>query len=233
MGASEVNVRSAPARRGRVLVLERHVALSEALCHVLEAAGFGARYVLEPPRSIASQLRDSPPAAVVVGVESSGRLQDRLALIEAINDVGIPTVGLTGHVDDPVRRRLLRSVGTAWVVGRDESLERFVEVVSLAVDGQLPDVAGLLEQGTDAEQARAQALEDSARRLLSLAPRERAVLEHLRQGRTVDEIARIDQVAVGTVRTQTRSILRKLDVSSQLAAVAMLRWVSDSMPPAP
>ena len=61
-----------------------------------------------------------------------------------------------------------------------------------------------------AELARARALDESAQRLLSLAPRERAVLEHLRRGRTIDEIARVDQVSVDTVRTQTR---RPLDCS--------------------
>ncbi|MBA2953869.1 response regulator transcription factor [Nocardioides sp. CGMCC 1.13656] len=219
----------ASARRPRVLVLERHVALAEALCHVLEAAEYHARYVAEPSRSIVVQLRDAPPAAVVVGVESEGPLQERLALIEAVNGAGIPTIGLTGHVDDPVRRRLLRRAGTAWVVGRNESLERFVEVVSLAAQGVVPDGDGVDDgDAGGSAAARAQALEECFERLLRLAPREREILEHLSQGRTVDEIARIDQVAASTVRTQARNVLRKLEVSSQLAAVALLRWVRES-----
>jgi DNA-binding NarL/FixJ family response regulator len=217
-----------------VLVLERHIALSEALCHVLEAAGYRARYVADPPRTIVRQLKDTPPAVVVIGVESSGPLQERLALIEAVNEADIPTIGLTGHVDDPVRRRLLHRAGTAWVVGRDQSLERFVEVVAQAARGEMPADHALLGEDVSADElARARALDESTERLLSLAPRERAVLEHLRRGRTIDEIARADQVSVNTVRTQTRTILRKLGVSSQLAAVAMLEWVSESVPPSP
>lgn len=239
MGASEDEARApshagtqqhdTSARRPRVLVLERHVALAEALCHVLEAAAYHARYVAEPPRSIVVQLRDAPPAAVVIGVDSGGPLQERLALIEAVNEAGIPTIGLTGHVDDPVRRRLLRRAGTAWVVGRNESLERFVEVVSLAAQGEVPDGEGRADADLNGSaSARARALDECVERLLRLAPRERAILEHLSQGRTVDEIARIDQVAAATVRTQTRNVLRKLEVSSQLAAVALLRWVRES-----
>jgi len=234
VGASDDKAQRAPARRPRVLVLERHAALSEALCHVLEAAGYEARYVAEPTRAIVGQLRDAPPVAVVIGVESAGSLQERLALIESVNGAGIPTVGLTGHVDDPVRRRLLHSAGTTWTIARDESLERFVEVVSHAARGELPPAEELEEQGVSADElARTEAVEEAARRLLSLAPRERAVLEHLSHGRTIDEIARVDQVSIATVRTQTRSILRKLDVSSQLAAVALLRWVSETLSPEP
>jgi DNA-binding NarL/FixJ family response regulator len=63
-------------------------------------------------------------------------------------------------------------------------------------------------------------------RLGRLTPREREVLEHLRLGHTVDEIARRDHVAASTVRGQVASVLRKLEVSSQLAAVAVTQWGS-------
>jgi DNA-binding CsgD family transcriptional regulator len=56
-----------------------------------------------------------------------------------------------------------------------------------------------------------------------LTPREAQVLERLSEGDTASEIALADYVAVATVRSQIRSILRKLDVSSQLAAVAIYR----------
>ena len=59
------------------------------------------------------------------------------------------------------------------------------------------------------------------RRLVaSLTAREREVLELLYAGDTVAEIAEHFGVAQTTVRTQVKSILRKLEVGSQLAAVA-------------
>ncbi|WP_141779386.1 helix-turn-helix transcriptional regulator [Nocardioides albertanoniae] len=54
----------------------------------------------------------------------------------------------------------------------------------------------------------------------SLTVREREVLELLYDGETVADIAARLGVAQATVRSQVKSILRKLEVGSQLAAVA-------------
>ena len=53
-----------------------------------------------------------------------------------------------------------------------------------------------------------------------LTPREADVLRLMIQGRSAAEMARAFVVAEATVRTQIRAVLRKLEVSSQLAAVA-------------
>jgi two-component system, NarL family, nitrate/nitrite response regulator NarL len=58
-------------------------------------------------------------------------------------------------------------------------------------------------------------------RLRDLSPQEREVLRHLMAGHTVGEIAALRVVSVATVRTQVKAILAKLDLSSQLAAVAV------------
>ena len=58
------------------------------------------------------------------------------------------------------------------------------------------------------------------RRLDWLSARERVVLIHMMHGRSACDIAALDYVTVSTVRSQIRSILMKLGVSSQLAAVA-------------
>jgi DNA-binding CsgD family transcriptional regulator len=56
-----------------------------------------------------------------------------------------------------------------------------------------------------------------------LSPREREVLELLTEGMRAAAIAEYFVVSMPTVRTQIRSILAKLDVSSQLEAVALFR----------
>ena len=58
-------------------------------------------------------------------------------------------------------------------------------------------------------------------RLDQLTVRESEVLGHLMKGRAVREIAGLSVVSEATVRTQVKSILAKLEVSSQLAAVGM------------
>ena len=47
------------------------------------------------------------------------------------------------------------------------------------------------------------------------------MLRQLMQGHQVREIARLNVVSEATVRTQVKSILAKLEVSSQLAAVGL------------
>jgi DNA-binding CsgD family transcriptional regulator len=58
-------------------------------------------------------------------------------------------------------------------------------------------------------------------KLTHLTPTERRVLYHLTEGLPAGEIAKGMIVSISTVRAHIRSILRKLDVSSQLAAVAI------------
>jgi len=82
---------------------------------------------------------------------------------------------------------------------------------------------------TDVTNAQAEAMaatREAAARRARLAPfaqlscREAAVLVEMMEGLSADEIAAKHFVSTSTVRTQIRGILKKLGVSSQLAAVA-------------
>ena len=72
---------------------------------------------------------------------------------------------------------------------------------------------------------------DEPRELLALlTPREQTVLDCMMHGLSAVEIAEVQFVAVTTVRSQIRSILNKLNVRSQLAAVAVAHeadWRAD------
>lgn len=60
-----------------------------------------------------------------------------------------------------------------------------------------------------------------AERVASLSPREHQVLRMLYRGERVGSIASSLEVSDATVRTQVKALLRKLDVGSQIAAVAV------------
>lgn len=83
--------------------------------------------------------------------------------------------------------------------------------------------------GTERNPARgheAHADSSEPRALLALlSPREQTVLHCMMRGLSAVEIAEAQYVAVTTVRSQIRSILTKLDVRSQLAAVALAHEV--------
>jgi DNA-binding NarL/FixJ family response regulator len=68
---------------------------------------------------------------------------------------------------------------------------------------------------------------ESRARMSSLTRREFEVLRLLHLGRTVRQIADSHAVAPSTVRSQVRSVLRKLGVNSQLAAAALFDKWSD------
>ena len=64
-------------------------------------------------------------------------------------------------------------------------------------------------------------------RIRSLTPRERTVLRLLFAGDTVRSIAALLGVSEATVRSHVKSLLRKMDVNSQLAAVAAFGWLQE------
>jgi DNA-binding NarL/FixJ family response regulator len=72
----------------------------------------------------------------------------------------------------------------------------------------------------EAWQAFADRRGEMAARLGTLTDREVEVLQGLHEGLAVRVIADRSEVAEATVRSQVKAILRKLDVNSQLAAVA-------------
>jgi two-component system, NarL family, nitrate/nitrite response regulator NarL len=57
--------------------------------------------------------------------------------------------------------------------------------------------------------------------LASLSPKERLILTFLMSGQSADDISNQEYIAITTVRSHIRSILRKLGVNSQLAAVVL------------
>lgn len=64
----------------------------------------------------------------------------------------------------------------------------------------------------------------------TLTERERVVLLHMMRGLTAEQIAQEEYVTLSTVRSHIRSILFKLRVKSQLAAVAhanLMLWPSE------
>jgi LuxR family transcriptional regulator, transcriptional regulator of spore coat protein len=62
-------------------------------------------------------------------------------------------------------------------------------------------------------------------RLEALSPRERIVLSHLTENITLVELAALLWVSHNTIKSQVRSVYRKIDVSSRADAVA---WAKDA-----
>jgi DNA-binding CsgD family transcriptional regulator len=133
-----------------------------------------------------------------------------------------------------------------------ELLQSGLPVVAMASGGNAPDVASALSAWSvpvaDKSEPLAQLvtlvretvgsergaeLDNSARNTSAarspfdiLSRREKFVLSQLMDGQNADSIARASIVSISTVRSQIKSILQKLGVNSQLAAVSLARQAS-------
>lgn len=105
---------------------------------------------------------------------------------------------------------------------KDEAFATLVERIVAAVAGDAPGPGH--ERRHQALRCLTAHREQQRARLAplgSLTPRERAVLLGLTRRHTAAQIAAIEWVSENTVRTHIRGILGKLDVTSQMQAVAL------------
>jgi two-component system nitrate/nitrite response regulator NarL len=225
MGQQPDRPREAPTHAGpiRVVILDDHVLFGEAMEIALRASGHEILRPLVPTDggsmqlTIAAITRFEPDVALVD--LDLGRAGNGVAVIEALIDT-TPVVALTGSTD---RFRWAEALyhGATTVIGKMRPLDDIVTTIR-RVSAGLPVLADadrerLVRRWIEREQEHGALRE----RLGRLTERERDVLYHLTQGRTVSEIAAIRTVAEATVRTQVKSLLAKLEVSSQIAAVGI------------
>jgi DNA-binding NarL/FixJ family response regulator len=129
---------------------------------------------------------------------------------------------ILGGSRDSVRMAGAVAAGAIGTVSKSDTLRVLLDSVFAAAAGG--------EVMPDAERSewlrRYQSYQTQRRELdqhlARLTPRERKVLELLDQGSCAQTIAEQLVVSLTTVRAQIRSILAKLEVNSQLEAVALL-----------
>lgn len=208
----------------RVLIVEDHVLFAESLELALTLEGYDARRLPLPAYSgsvgqlLATAVRLRP--RVVLLDLDLGTFGDGVRLIHPLALSGANVVVVTASADRSRWGECMR-YGARKTMAKTQPLNEILSVVRRIHQG-LPVVDAeeretLLRQWEDHRLA----VEDQRGRLESLTPREREVLARLREGTPVRDIARMSVVSEATVRTQVKSILAKLGVTSQLAAVGL------------
>jgi RNA polymerase sigma factor (sigma-70 family) len=162
-------------------------------------------------------------ALLIYDVDMSIRMAEAAALIR---DWGGPWIVLTTS-DPGVMWGGLRAAGASAVRPGMIGLDELENVIRLLADGKESPCAKELDEYVDVWRAAQARFQDVQQRLDSLTPRERQVLDLLRHGLPVRAIASRLGLSESTVRSQVRAVLRKLDVRSQLAAVAVLRGIDE------
>jgi two-component system nitrate/nitrite response regulator NarL len=219
----------------RVALVEDHALLSEALRVSLNLKGFDAVSIPVAPNgggrgALLSSVLSARPRVVLVDLDL-GPAGDGAALIHPLTLAGARVVVLTA-CQDQVRWGACLARGALAVMTKSAPLQAIADVIERADQG-LPVIPRMeRERLVRLWQERDTSDDERRRRLARLTPREAHVLGQLAHGKRVREVADDAFVSEATVRTQVKSILAKLGVSSQLAAVAMARdvgWV----PPQP
>ena len=212
----------------RVLIIDDHVLFAESLELALSLEGYDVRRLELPEEggsmaTIRSLALRANPRTVFLDLDL-GRFGDGVNLVAPLAKAGINVVVLTAS-EELGRWGGCMRLGARRVLPKSGALQQALATVRRLHQG-LPVVnRDELERLLDAWSRERRAHDDLRRRLDLLTPRERQVLGALIEGRTVREISHVSVVSEATVRTQVKSILHKLEVSSQLAAVGMANQV--------
>jgi DNA-binding NarL/FixJ family response regulator len=118
--------------------------------------------------------------------------------------------------------------GVAGILPSSTTIADVLDIIASLREGALDDAQADRDELVDAWRRLQPERAEARARLSSLTRRELEVLRMLHLGQTVSEIAERHGVAPSTVRSQVRSVLSKLGVNSQLAAVAHFdKWGED------
>lgn len=213
--------------KSRVVVVDDHALFAEAMEIALGMEGHDVRRIplvrARTSMSLMPMIVRHDPQVVLLDLDL-GPCGDGIRLIEPLSQLGIDVVVVTG---DQNRSRWGESVryGARCVLAKDSPYNDILATIRRLGEG-LPVLGReerehLLGEWRDNERKARQI----RRRLESLTPRETQVLGHLMAGHQVREIARIEFLSEATIRTQVKSILAKLETTSQLGAVGAAHHV--------
>jgi DNA-binding NarL/FixJ family response regulator len=213
-----------PRGSTKVALVEDHLLFAESLEIALGMEGYQVRRIPLPERPsslgavLASILRVQPRIVLLdldLGAHGNGA-----RLIEPLARAGIAVVVVTGNADHVLWGECMRN-GARRVIPKSTRLNEIIATVRRICNG-LPVVK--TEEREELLQLwhnHRATTHELRRRLERLTHREQVVLGELMLGNPVREIAEISVVSEATLRTQVKSILAKLEVTSQLAAVAV------------
>lgn len=198
------------------------VALDGPTLDVSALPWIGSRLLAAEHRRRITVVR--PQIGVLVGTfERPRRRAEVLALVQAVR---LPWVLLVDDPSDPVWGSLAEA-GVVAILSTSVGLQHLEGALSAISTGQGEMTQEERTRLVEAWRRLRDEEDEAARRVSLLTPRELAVLGLLFEGHPVLEIAEQTGVSELTVRSQVKAVLRKLEVRSQLGAVAVYRRVAE------
>jgi two-component system, NarL family, nitrate/nitrite response regulator NarL len=217
----------------RVVVVDDHVLFAQVLEATLRVEGYEVDRVDVDDRrmrtpQLLNRIRGLRPSVVLLDLDL-GRGGDATGLVRPLTRAGLAVVILTASADRLRWGECLRD-GARAVLPKSADLEFLLGTLRLITDGSPLPGRREREQLVAAGMMETAGRHELRRRLDRLSDREREVLGHLMAGWPVREIAQASYVSEATVRRQVKSILARLEVTSQLAAVS-LAYETEWKPP--
>ncbi|GLU47145.1 LuxR C-terminal-related transcriptional regulator [Nocardiopsis ansamitocini] len=217
------DVRTDPA----VFIIDDHALISTTIEFTLKGRGINAvRAQVLGKTQLQGQAATLQPGLVLLDLDLGngvdGRPLDAATLAGEFVVQGWTVLILTGSTD---RGRIAAAIaaGAAGWLSKAAPFPDLIYAILDALAGRPVMDAGERERLL-VEHRAAQAQRRSSDQVLSrLTSREREVLAQLEAGKRATVIAEESFVSISTVRSQIRSILSKLNVKSQLEAVALAR----------
>ena len=205
----------------RVALVEHHVMVAETFV-------LAVRPVCRPvPVLVGPQWTAQQILAAVLAVRADiavlhldSVVPDYELPIEQLAAAGVVTTVLTDRADDARLGDLIER-GAEAALSTGLGLRRLVNVIARVGAHEPPMAPVELDRLRAAARGAGSSPTSAVEGIARLSEREGQVLRYLMAGLSPAQIAQLDWVAEGTVRTQVRSVLAKLGVSSQLAAVAL------------
>ena len=194
--------------------------LAQVLTDAIRAMGFGAESIVpNDVSSVQSSVEALRPDVVLLDLDL-GALGDSIPVIAPLRALGARVVVVTGETSRARWGRCIEAGADAVIskaVSFDELLERIARVLDDANSVMRSERDELLACARDEARTERQRHEP----FRQLTARECEVLDALMKGTAPDDIASMSFVSITTVRSHIRAILQKLEVNSQLAAVAL------------
>ncbi len=218
-----------PLASPTILIVDDHELVGTSLALSLRAEGEDAVYRPAPSAAavVEAARRAGSGLAVLdldLGRDAYGTVLDGVDMIPALRGAGWRVLVLSGSSNASRVGSALAAGGYVWV-SKNAPFPVLLTAIREARAGRVAMPPGqrerLIEMYRRCEAERA----DITAKLGRLTPRERAVLIELAAGKRAQTIATEFVVSLPTVRTQVRAVLGKLEVGSQLEAVALYRRV--------
>ena len=215
-----------PKRALSILIVDDHDLVGTSLALALTAEGFQARRSAAVDRAgVLKEAETLPPGLALLdldlGRDRQGRRRDGVELVVPLTERGWCCMVLSAA--DRGRVGAALAAGAIAAVPKRAPWPVLLANVRAALHGRTVMSPETRQELIDSFRVRDAERRDVVEKLSRLTQREREVLAELARGHRAQAVAEQYVVSLATVRTQIRSVLSKLEVGSQLEAVALYR----------